>query len=286
MSIGPLLGVPGQLKILLNRLTQSRANNLNNLNASITSRAAAATAVSSVDLTPARIAKLDNLDARVSTAGGGGANKIQVFTASGTWTRPAGVDIVFLTMIGGGQSGQLIASNFKDRTAGFPGDYIVKLPVYVSSSMAVTIGAGGIPSAGNISKINGGNSKFGDNIIAYGGGVRKPDLQKRLSNSGFYSFGVDQDYVAEVSFATERNLGFGITPFIEGSAVQLGNHKIYGGFASPFGKGGNAANSTTGNGFNASGAGAGGGNALMGSVPRTNKGGSGSSGLVILEWYE
>lgn len=54
-----LLGVPSAVKTLLDRLTATRAANLDNLNATISSRAAASTAVSNADYTTARAAKLD-----------------------------------------------------------------------------------------------------------------------------------------------------------------------------------------------------------------------------------
>ncbi|WP_341649924.1 hypothetical protein [Thauera humireducens] len=54
-----LAGVPGKLKTLLDRLTATRAANLDNLNATVTSRAPAATALSNAVWTDARAAKLD-----------------------------------------------------------------------------------------------------------------------------------------------------------------------------------------------------------------------------------
>lgn len=57
-----LAGVPGKLKALADRLTATRANNLDHLDADVSSRASASTAVSNAVLTDARVAKLDNLD--------------------------------------------------------------------------------------------------------------------------------------------------------------------------------------------------------------------------------
>lgn len=56
-----LAGVPGKLKTLIDRLTSTRAANLDNLNATITSRAAASTALSNATWTDGRAAKLDNI---------------------------------------------------------------------------------------------------------------------------------------------------------------------------------------------------------------------------------
>ena len=55
-----LLGVPGKLKTLTDRLTSGRATNLDNLDAAVTSRAAASTALSNVTWTNALAALLGN----------------------------------------------------------------------------------------------------------------------------------------------------------------------------------------------------------------------------------
>lgn len=56
-----LAGVPGKLKTLIDRLTATRAANLDNLNATVSSRAAASTALSNAVWSDARAAKLDML---------------------------------------------------------------------------------------------------------------------------------------------------------------------------------------------------------------------------------
>lgn len=54
-----LAGVPGKLKTLIDRLTATRAANLDKIDANITTRAAAATALSNAVWSDARAAKLD-----------------------------------------------------------------------------------------------------------------------------------------------------------------------------------------------------------------------------------
>jgi hypothetical protein len=56
-----LLGVPGKLKTLMDRLTAGRAAKLDNLDASVSSRAPSATALSNLTLTNGRAAKLDDI---------------------------------------------------------------------------------------------------------------------------------------------------------------------------------------------------------------------------------
>lgn len=62
-----LAGVPGRLKTLIDRLTATRAANLDNLNATVSSRAPADTALSTATWTGTRAGKLDSIDAAVST---------------------------------------------------------------------------------------------------------------------------------------------------------------------------------------------------------------------------
>ena len=54
-----LAGVPGKLKVLADRLTSTRAANLDRLDANVSTRAAAATALSNAVWTDARAGKLD-----------------------------------------------------------------------------------------------------------------------------------------------------------------------------------------------------------------------------------
>lgn len=71
-----LLGVPGKLKTLIDRLTSTRAGNLDNLDAAITTRAPSATALSSATWTGTKAGYLDaaissRLDAAVVSAQSG-----------------------------------------------------------------------------------------------------------------------------------------------------------------------------------------------------------------------
>lgn len=59
--IGALMGLPGKLKTLLDRLTATRAGLLDNLDAAVTTRAPASTAVSNIDYTATRAGYLDSV---------------------------------------------------------------------------------------------------------------------------------------------------------------------------------------------------------------------------------
>jgi hypothetical protein len=101
--------------------------------------------------------------------GGGLILRRQLFTASGTWTKPSGIigEQVWVTMIGGGSSGN---SNSID-VSGTSGQYITRLPIDVSgtASETITIGAGGA-AATNAAGNAGAVSSFGS-LVSVDGGI-------------------------------------------------------------------------------------------------------------------
>lgn len=90
--IGFIASILGKVNALRAAYTDARAGYLDRLDASITTRAAASTAVSNADLTATRIAKLDNLDALISSRLSTVINSIQYgyyprsISAGGTYT--------------------------------------------------------------------------------------------------------------------------------------------------------------------------------------------------------
>lgn len=88
---------------------------------------------------------------------GGGRIRSQEFSSSGTFTVPAGVTTVWVTMCGGGGSGAVF-TNYNRSAGGGAGSYCIKRAITVTpgAGVTVTIGGGG---AG----ITGGGSQFGGN---------------------------------------------------------------------------------------------------------------------------
>jgi hypothetical protein len=177
-----LMGLPGiaqtiddNVDTLLTRCTEAR---LARLDADMTSRAPASTALSDLTWTDIKAGYLDKAISSISTGQfDGKIRNSQTFNANGTFTVPTGFDgFLFVTLVGGGGGGGGGGNNDGGGGGGGGGGFCWRMPIWIrkadTTSVAVTIGTGGVAGSGQSSAGSpGGDSSFGSYITAYGGGA-------------------------------------------------------------------------------------------------------------------
>lgn len=92
-----------------------------------------------------------------------GLGGMQVFTSSGTFTKPAGVTKVLVELVGGGGGGY----NLGGKGGGGGGGYAKKLCT-ITGNVTITVGTGGATGAPGSA---GGTTSFGSDFSATGGGA-------------------------------------------------------------------------------------------------------------------
>lgn len=112
------------------------------------------------------------IQAQLTALAGGSLRSQQVFTADGTWTRPAGITRVVVEVQGAGGGSGASSTSFPFATGGGGGGGYASeiIDVTSTSSTAVTVGVGG--TAGTVNTGNGGaggTSSFGAFTSATGG---------------------------------------------------------------------------------------------------------------------
>jgi hypothetical protein len=105
-------------------------------------------------------------------AGGhGGFKSMQVFTSTGTYTKPTGIKTIKVIATGGGGGGYSGSPTRNSGGGGGAGATCIKvIDVTSISSISVTIGAGGAGGTGdNYNNASGGSTSFGSHCTAGGG---------------------------------------------------------------------------------------------------------------------
>jgi hypothetical protein len=193
----------------------------------------------------------------------------QIFTASGTFTIPAGVTAVKLTVVGGGGGGGGATAAGNGSGGGSGGIGIKWLTgLTPGNTLTITVGASGTGvsaangTAGGASSVASGTQTI-TTISANGGAI------------GLVGAGALAGSSVPAAAGTGGDINIGGNPGMYASGATVGGP----GAASPYGGGGGSGNS--GPGGAASGFGGGGGGA--GSAGNA-AGGAGSGGIVIFEW--
>ena len=189
-----------------------------------------------------------------------GWTNMEVFTSSGTWTKPASVDKVYVKVVGGGGGGECGTT----RAGGGGGGGYSEGLIAVTGNVTVTVGAAGISGTLGQSNTAGGTSSFAgtSTIQATGGGAGRDNN----AVSGGTGSGGSLNLVG----------GFGIPGVSSGDnyGISGGNSVMgYGGFI-VYGSVG-----TAGTGYG------GGGGAGRGTSSSKN-GAAGTAGVVIVYWTE
>jgi len=156
----------------------------------------------------------------------------EVFNSSGTWTKPNCGSVAFVQCWGGGGSGRRSGSLTSQSGGGGGGGYaerIVHFSQIQTSTVEVTVGAGGAFTTGTGNGNDGGDSSFGTFLIAYGGGGAgqsgKGPVHLRTWNAGASGGGAAPSLAGD----TKHSIFGGGSGAIGGHFNNLPGSSYYGG---------------------------------------------------------
>jgi hypothetical protein len=214
-------------------------------------------------------------------------NRRQIFTSSGTWTRPAGVDLIHFTVVGGGGNGGDGdgganggggggAGAVRIGTLAITGDLTITVGA-ASADSTITDGTTTITATAGQDGSSPGNGGDGGGFGAGGGGGGGNGMVISGNGGDWETAGEDGGATGGETTGHGGICGYkgGIS---SGALTGGGGAAGYGGDGG--GGGDEAQNGQSGKGFGAGGGGGGGGGGGTGGT-----GGTGGAGLVIIEWW-
>lgn len=222
-----------------------------------------------------------------ATAGGGGLASAQMFTSSGTWTKPTGIKLIRVRGVGGGGGACQPTGNtahYQGIGGGAGGYFEFLLDVSSIASFSITIGAGGAGSAGSSGNV-GGSTVITGYVTAAGGDKGYSNEQESGITNATVTFasGVTGN-AASYYFSIAGQKG---TEGGTGSSAT-GSDSVGEGGSNPLGFGGNGVNRSSqkggeaGVGYGSGGSAKAGGN----SWGTTQNGGAGKDGIVLIEEFK
>lgn len=231
--------------------------------------------------------------------GGGKSLKSQEFLTSVTWPKPEGVDLIYVTQIGGGGAGaagtgSTSSTQRRGGGGGGGGESCFRVPHRITGDQVIVVGEGGVggtstpathgshSSVGTL-RVSGGYSATGISgsnvyVAGIGGYVHKggPYRSSDPGATGASAVGWNGYSIASFGFLSAGGLGL-----TTGAGGGAGANT----FLSKGGDGASGQNGTGSSPPNNTGAGGGGGSGGATAVS-DGIGGNGGSGWILIEWYE